>query len=176
MSKKYDLSDVDMEQAKQALRDMDSHDWRHVDESVNYSEYKQTMRDNDLDPDKYLKKPKSSYGSSSSSSDPLCFLTTACIRAKALPDDCDELEILRTYRDRYLRNRPGGEADIAEYYTVAPKIVAAIDRRQDADRCWQALYDDLVTGCIRLIGRGEMEETYRLYRDTVRSLREQYLS
>ena len=41
-----------------------------------------------------------------------CYLTTACVVAKNLPDDCEELTALRNFRDTYLRNHENGEEDI----------------------------------------------------------------
>ena len=43
-----------------------------------------------------------------------------------LDDDCFELAALRRYRDHVLATRPGGEADIARYYELAPLILARL--------------------------------------------------
>ncbi len=53
-----------------------------------------------------------------------CFITTACCETLGLDDDCFELAALRRYRDQVLAKRPGGEADIARYYELAPLILA----------------------------------------------------
>jgi hypothetical protein len=57
-----------------------------------------------------------------------CFITTACCEALGLADDCFELRTLRRYRDDVLANRPGGVADIAAYYELAPLILARLPR------------------------------------------------
>jgi hypothetical protein len=57
-----------------------------------------------------------------------CFITTACCEALGLDDDCFELRTLRCYRDDVLANRPGGVADIAAYYQLAPLILARLPR------------------------------------------------
>lgn len=49
-----------------------------------------------------------------------CFLTSACVEAKGLPDDCSELSVLRHFRDSYLAGIEEGKAEICEYYHVAP--------------------------------------------------------
>lgn len=59
----------------------------------------------------------------------LCLLTTACVRARGLGDDCIELQTLRTFRDEYVKGLPGGQEAIREYYEIAPAIVRAIDPR-----------------------------------------------
>ncbi len=46
-----------------------------------------------------------------------CFITTACCEVLGLDDDCFELRTLRRYRDQVLAARPGGDADIARYYS-----------------------------------------------------------
>ena len=57
-----------------------------------------------------------------------CFITTACCEALGLDDDCFELRTLRRYRDDVLANKPGGVADIAAYYALAPLILARLPR------------------------------------------------
>ena len=52
-----------------------------------------------------------------------CFLTSACVEAKGLPDDCRELTVLRNFRDTYLKASADGQRDVCEYYHVAPMIV-----------------------------------------------------
>lgn len=114
------------------------------------------------------------HGSSSSG----CYLTSACVEARGLPDDCAELTALRQFRDGYVRCQPDGEADIKHYYAVAPQIVAAIH----ALDCPQALavldglYTGLVQPCIRLIGQGQNEAAYQLYKQTAMQLEQQYLT
>jgi hypothetical protein len=58
-----------------------------------------------------------------------CFITTATCEVLGLDDDCFELAALRRYRDRVLALRPGGQADIARYYRLAPVILACMPER-----------------------------------------------
>ena len=105
-----------------------------------------------------------------------CFLTSACTEAKGLPDDCDELTTLRFFRDTYLKNRNGGVKDIHEYYEKAPGIVAAIKAREDAVSLFEAIYQDLIVPCVKMIKQGEYEETYKKYKDYVLMLETQYVA
>jgi hypothetical protein len=66
-----------------------------------------------------------------------CYLTTAAVGVVGLPDDCWELATLRAFRDEVLAKTNQGRALIADYYALAPCIVAAIDRRPDAPRIWR---------------------------------------
>lgn len=56
-----------------------------------------------------------------------CFITTAICKDQGKPDDCDELTILRKYRDEILLPSYVGKQAVQEYYAIAPAIVKAID-------------------------------------------------
>ena len=114
-------------------------------------------------------------GGSSGSGSAGCFLTSACVKAKGLPDDCEELTTLRNFRDTYMRNQPGGEADIKEYYRIAPGIVSAINQRLDADNIWKRIYEELIVKCVEMIKAGEYASTYELYKGYTIRLQEMYL-
>lgn len=97
--------------------------------------------------------------------DSRCYLTTACIRAKGLQDDCAELTILRSFRDVYLMNTDTGSRDIGHYYQVAPEIVAVIEKRSDALSVWEQIYDGLIVPCVNMIIAGNNEAAYELYKN-----------
>lgn len=103
-----------------------------------------------------------------------CYLTSACVEAKGLPDDCVELTTLRDFRDNWLKKQPGGLAEVTEYYAVAPKIVKKINELPDAKEIWTEVYEKLVLTCVDLIHKGEMEESYKIYRDFSLMLAQQY--
>jgi hypothetical protein len=63
-----------------------------------------------------------------------CFITTACCELLGLPDDCFELTALRRYRDGVLAKLPGGKADIARYYVLAPQVLHRLGERERAPR------------------------------------------
>lgn len=105
-----------------------------------------------------------------------CYLTSACVEARGLPDDCAELMILRNFRDNWLKKQPGGMEEIAEYYASAPEIVDEINKRSNAHEIWNDLYVTLVAPCVQLIQAGELGAAHKKYRDTARALRSAYLS
>ena len=107
--------------------------------------------------------PKSRQ-STGSGSDSGCFLTSACVQARGLPDDCEELTVLRQYRDGYLRHRPGGAEEIREYYRIAPRIVETVNARENAGEIWNRVYEEMVLPCVRMIRSGAMEDAFRLYK------------
>lgn len=103
--------------------------------------------------------------STGSGSDSGCFQTSACVQARGLPDDCEELTVLRQYRDGYLRRRPGGAEEIREYYRIAPQIVEAVNAKENAGEIWNQVYEEMVLPCVRMIRSGAMEDAFRLYKE-----------
>jgi hypothetical protein len=65
-----------------------------------------------------------------------CLITTACIKAKGLSDNCPELTTVRAFRESYIRALPNGEEIIREYYELAPRIIAGIDKIDDAQQVY----------------------------------------
>ena len=95
---------------------------RHPDEIYSYKSEKAIrgyMKENDLNPDKYYKpdgkSSRSKSGSGSGSGTEGCYLTSACVTARGLSDQCEELQALRSFRDGYLSEQPGGPAEIEQY-------------------------------------------------------------
>ncbi len=103
-----------------------------------------------------------------------CYLTSACVTAKGLPDDCYELQTLRNYRDTWLKNTENGKDVVEEYYRIAPKIVAAIDKLPTSREIYDTLYIEMVKPCVELIEQEEYEKALELYRDTTLRLKEKY--
>lgn len=104
------------------------------------------------------------------SSDTGCFLTSACVEAMGLADDCYELTTLRAFRDGYLRSQPYGVSAIAEYYKIAPPLVAKIKARSDSREYFLRIYDELVAPCVKLIEQGKNEQAYKQYREYVSNI------
>ena len=104
-----------------------------------------------------------------------CYLTSACVEARGLNDDCHELTILRAFRDGYMRSTPSGSADICEYYHTAPSIVAQIKSLPNAKAIFDQIYSDLVLPCVTLIENGNNREAYIKYKEYTKSLQLQYL-
>lgn len=110
---------------------------------------------------------------SGSSSGP-CFLTSACVEARELSDNCYQLQTLRAFRDGYLAGLPEGEAEIQEYYRIAPIIVEKIKAQPDALEILDRIYNELVEPCVGLILSGDNEKAHQKYRDYVARLQKQY--
>lgn len=96
-----------------------------------------------------------------------CFITTAICRDAELPDDCDELQTLRKFRDTVMYDDPELRPLISQYYEIAPGIVSAIEARDDADKCWAVLRDGYLYDAIDAVKKGEYRRAVEVYREMV---------
>ena len=103
-----------------------------------------------------------------------CYITTAACQVRGMKDDCEELNLLRNYRDTYMMQLSGGEERILEYYDIAPSIVKHINMRPDADRIYDRIWKDYIAPCIVLIREGKMEECMSLYSRMVLDMKKEY--
>lgn len=103
-----------------------------------------------------------------------CFLVTACAEARGLPDDCEELQVLRAFRDGYLMESEETRAMVAFYYEIAPRIVAAVKASDTAKEELESIYHS-ITHCVDLIRNQDFETALRLYRNTVAKLAVRFL-
>lgn len=104
-----------------------------------------------------------------------CFLTTACVKAKKLPDDCFQLEVLRNFRDRYVLKLEDGPKMIQEYYQSAPLILEAIEKENNPEKIYNQLFTNLVEKCVKLIQQDKKEEAVVEYKKQVTNLKNKYL-
>ncbi len=105
---------------------------------------------------------------------PMCFVTTAVCEFMSQPDDCRMLTDFRAFRDGYLRSQPGGEAEIREYYDIAPGIVIRIDRCEDRVAIYPALYRRYLAPCHDALQKGDNARCHALYREMMAELKRCY--
>lgn len=105
-----------------------------------------------------------------------CFLTSACVEAKGLPDDCYELTVLRKFRDGYLVKQESGKCEIAHYYHVAPVIVEKIKACDNGNAVFEKIYNELVIPCVKMIESSDLAGAHNLYRNYVLTLQKQYFT
>ena len=90
------------------------------------------------------------------------------------PDNCEELTALRRFRDTYMKSTENGRKSVEEYYSIAPKIVAQIDKSADKDSVYNEIYGVIVK-CIADIERGNNAFAEQRYCDMVNSLKLRFL-
>ena len=105
---------------------------------------------------------------------PLCFVTTAVCEFMGQPDDCPMLTDFRAFRDGYLRAQPGGEAEIREYYDVAPGIVLRIDLCEDRGSVYPRLLRRYLQPCRAALRKGDEARCHALYRAMMDELKKTY--
>lgn len=106
----------------------------------------------------------------------LCYITTATCVSLNLGEDCEELKLLKGYRDQYLANRENGEEYIRTYYNIAPTIVTRINRSANPDAVYRMIYTDYLKPCIDLIKAGKNEECLALYQKMIVELSATYVT
>ena len=112
--------------------------------------------------------------SDSSSSGSGCYLSTACVEAMGLQDNCFELAALRSFRDNVLMQQPSGRSAVREYCKIAPEIVSAIENQRNAKEIWHALYRD-IRHAVSLVLAGDFERAFRHYQQMTLRLSKTYL-
>lgn len=82
---------------------------------------------------------------------------------------------MRSFRDGYLSEQPGGPAEIEQYYATAPNIVEAINQLPDAMEIWNRIYEELVKPCVRMIHENRNVQAHQLYKSYATKLAHSYL-
>ena len=83
---------------------------------------------------------------------------------------------MREFRDNYiLKEVNDGENIVNEYYETAPKIVKAINSKNDAVDIWKNLYEKEILTCVNLINKRAYEEAFSKYKQMTNTLIEKYI-
>jgi hypothetical protein len=106
--------------------------------------------------------------------DSFCYITTAVCQSSNLPDDCFELETLRSFRDSFMVETSERIELLNEYYRRAPLIVSNINRREDSVQIYKNIKSLYIDKAVDLIGTGKNEEAFCLYRDMLLFIESQY--
>lgn len=129
------------------------------------------LRRNKVDPDRYKPRDRGGHGGSGSEG---CYPTSACVRARNLPDSCEELTLLRSFRDSYMMRSEEGRAEVEAYYRTAPEIVRAVNGLPNAGEIWERVYTGVILPAVALIRERRLEEARQLYRSCTLRLRERF--
>jgi hypothetical protein len=109
------------------------------------------------------KVPKTNSGSGGAG----CYITTACVVSKQLPDNCYELVTLRGFRDNYIVSIPEGKKWVQSYYNSAPNLVKRINNYENSKDIYNYIYDNLVTKSLELVESKNYDDAFHFYKDCV---------
>lgn len=100
-----------------------------------------------------------------------CFVTTACLASRGLPDNCKELQALRALRDKHVVSTEEGKMLIQRYCEIAPELVSKINRYPNHKQLYDYIYDTLILPSMEMIESGELEQAKLYYVDYVLGLK-----
>lgn len=103
-----------------------------------------------------------------------CFLTTACVKALHKADNCEELMILRQFRDTHLLHSEMGKNLVKEYYTIAPNIVKNINKQSNSLPVYTQIYSKMIQPTLQHIEQKEFEKAIELYKNYTYALKTEY--
>lgn len=95
----------------------------------------------------------------------MCFITTAACEFYGLPDDCDELQTLRKFRDEVMLKTEGWASDVAEYYALAKELTPKLAAIKDP-AFWDNVFDFIKTS-VAYVKAGENSEAHSTYKDLI---------
>jgi hypothetical protein len=102
-----------------------------------------------------------------------CYITTACMKVRGLPDDCYQLNKLRQFRDGYMRGLGTGLQLIQTYYQHSPAIVEAINQRSNSQAIYTYLYE-VIEQCVDAIQQEHYNHSLDTYCQMVMALHAEY--
>ena len=103
-----------------------------------------------------------------------CFLTSACMQHKGLGNRCAPLQILRNFRDNYLRQFEEGKKLVENYYRIAPLIVEQIEKDEEKEKVYAYIYKEVLRSCNKIKVR-QNREASRVYLNMVKHLQLRYV-
>lgn len=103
-----------------------------------------------------------------------CFITTAVCENFGKSDDCFELTTFRNFRDGWLTAQPDGKSLIAEYYAIAPRIVANINRAANPAKIYDTIREKYLEPCLNFIMCGDNLSCKNKYVEMVTELKKIY--
>lgn len=105
----------------------------------------------------------------------LCYITTAVCQNMHKGPECEELQLIRNFRDTYLIRSEHGRELIDEYYDIAPTLVKKIERSKSSVEIYNCLWTEYLKPCVEYIKIGKNEACEEIYCDMVNTLRAKYM-
>lgn len=106
----------------------------------------------------------------------LCYVTTAVCQNLNKGENCEELRLIKEFRDSYLSETEGGPELIEEYYDIAPTLVKRIARDAEAEAKYIWLWNTYLAPCVAYIKSGQMETCRETYCHMMEELKKEYMA
>lgn len=105
-----------------------------------------------------------------------CFITTACqvVLADEFADNHIYLETFREHRDRLAASEQVLEDRVRDYYQVSPKVVEAINGREDSREIYKHIFENMVIPTNALLKAGDDTGAIDLYYSEYCKLKEEF--
>ncbi len=93
-----------------------------------------------------------------------CYITTAVMNAEGT-DNSPELKSMRSLRDRY--GIWFASQEVSDYYRIAPKIVAGINRQPQKKNIYRHLHSEFITPAHQQVTQGNYGTAHKIYKNMV---------
>ena len=93
-----------------------------------------------------------------------CYLTTVIVKRRGLDDKSYEMQNLREFREKYLRNSKSKlrRKMLQEYNIVGPYLINWINSRYDSEKIWQYV-SKYIDNVLDLIDKHEYKKAYYIF-------------
>jgi len=95
-----------------------------------------------------------------------CFVSTLVFNYLGKDDNCQELNTLREFRDKYLLSTAEGSAMVELYYKIAPSLISKVNACGD-DHIYKKIHDNYLVRVLDCINKGKNEEAVSVYKETL---------
>ena len=80
-----------------------------------------------------------------------------------LPDDCTELQTLRSFRDNFMLSSPERAAMVKEYYAKAPAVVAALAAIPNRAEIYSQMRQQFILPAVEAVKANNNELAMEMY-------------
>lgn len=105
----------------------------------------------------------------------LCYVTTAVCQNIGKGEDCEELRLIKEFRDSYLSSTKEGRVLIEEYYDIAPTLIKRMAKDSKAQAKYVWLWNTYLAPCVAYIKAGQAEDCKETYCSMMEELRKTYM-
>lgn len=96
-----------------------------------------------------------------------CYLTTAMCGILGKADDCYELETLRKFREKYMRNTDEGRLLLKEYDIISPPMALELSKHENRMTIAHEMLHQFINPAIELINNDENALAIKKYKSMV---------